>query len=117
MNVKSETCFSKSNGNALSVYSSSDEALNSATYTNNKYGRNLIPYQCDRCNLWHLSPKSRYTQSTECTICTDRNGSLKQLYISKRDAQKRANILFEENGILLNVYSCPHESGFHLTKS
>ena len=44
------------------------------------------------------------------------NGALKQLYVSRYQAQKRADILFKENGVLLDVYSCPHQNGFHLTK-
>ena len=117
MNVKSETCFSSHDKKPLSFFASKDEALDSAKYAKKRYGRSLIPYQCDKCNLWHLSPKSRHTLSVECSYCTDRDGRLKQLYISKFKAQKRADILFKENGVLLNVYSCPHQNGFHLTKS
>ena len=44
------------------------------------------------------------------------NGALKQLYVSRYQAQKRADILFKENGVLLDVYSCHKQNGFHLTK-
>ncbi|MCJ8326769.1 MAG: hypothetical protein MJK08_06675 [Campylobacterales bacterium] len=56
------------------------------------------------------------SKSAECSYCTDKNGALKQLYVSKNKAQKRADILFKEKSVLLNVYSCPHQDGFHLTK-
>ena len=44
------------------------------------------------------------------------NGALKQLYVSRYQAQKRAYILFNENCVLLDVYSCSNKNGFHLTK-
>ena len=116
MNVKSETCFSNHDGKPLSFFASKSGALDSAKYAKKRYGRSLLPYQCDKCNLWHLSPKSRHTQSEECSYCTDKNGQLKQLYVSKNKAQKRADILFKEKAVLLDVYSCPHQNGFHLTK-
>jgi len=116
MSYKSETCFSTHNNSPLTTYLSVDEAVSNATYVNTKFERNLVPYECDKCSLWHLTPKNRQTQSRECDYCTDSNGSSKQLYFTKNDAQKRADILFKENGILLNIYECPHESGYHLTK-
>lgn len=116
MNIKSETCFSSHDKKPLSFFISKEEALDSAKYAKKRYGSRLFPYQCDKCNLWHLSPKNRDTKSEDCGQCRDRNGRLKQLYVSKYQAQKRADILFKENGILLDVYSCPYQNGFHLTK-
>lgn len=116
MNLKSETCFSSHDKKPLSFFSLQEEALSSAKYAKKRYGHSLLPYLCDKCKMWHLSPKSRHTQSEECSYCTDSKGGLKQLYVSNYKAQKRADILFKSNGILLNVYSCPHQNGFHLSK-
>jgi len=117
MNVKSETCFSNHDGKALSFFISQEEVLSSAKYAKKRYGHSLLPYLCEKCKMWHLSPKSRHTKSEECMYCTDREGRLKQLYVSNHKAQKRADILFKSKGVLLKVYSCPHQNGFHLTKS
>ena len=52
----------------------------------------------------------------------DENGSDKDCYQSREDAQRRARILKKELGVTLNVYSCPETeedvSGciWHLTK-
>ena len=116
MNTKSETCFSSHDKKPLNFFTSKDEVLDCAKYAKKRYGSRLSPYLCDKCNMWHLSPKSRDTQSENCSLCRDRNGGFKQLYVSKYQAQKRADILFKENGFLLDVYSCPHQNGFHLTK-
>lgn len=117
MNAKSETCFSSDDKKPLSFFTSESEAKKAAKYANKCYGRNLLPYLCAKCNLWHLSPKSSHSKSEECSHCADREGRLKLLYVSKHKAQKTADILFKDNGILLNVYSCPHQNGFHLTKA
>jgi hypothetical protein len=116
MSYKSETCFRRHDNSPLTTYTSFEEAENSAEYINIQYSNNLIPYECDTCSLWHLTPKDRHTQSKECDYCTDSNGSYKQLYFTESDAQKRADILFKEHGVLLNIYKCPHSHGFHLTK-
>jgi hypothetical protein len=116
MSYKSDTCFSKHNNSPLTTYSSEDEAKNGADYSNLEYGNNLIPYECDNCNEWHLSPKNRSTQNTTCDICTDSNGNHKDSYLTKDDAQRRADILYEERDISLNVYKCEHNNGWHLTK-
>jgi len=116
MSRKSDTCFNKLNGRPLSEYYSKSEALESASYTKRKFGQNLIPYKCDSCGFWHLSPKNRQTPSTTCKYCTDRNGNYKELYQSKSDAEKRAKILARENHVKLKVYQCPYSDGWHLTK-
>lgn len=69
MNIKSETCFSNHDGKPLIFFASKLEALDSARYEKKRYGHSLLPYQCDKCNFWHLSPKSE-----ECSYCTDKNG-------------------------------------------
>ncbi len=92
MNLKSKTCFSSHDKKPLNFFTSKDDALASAKYAKKRYGSRLSPYLCDKCSMWHLSPKSKDTQSEECNHCTDRNGRLKQLYVSKYQAQKRADI-------------------------
>ena len=116
MSYKSDMCFSKHDNTPLTTYLSEDEAQNGADFVNSEHGTNLVPYKCNRCNEWHLSPRNRSTKSTKCYDCTDRLGHYKDLYATKDDAQKRADILYEERGVLLNLYQCPHNNGWHLTK-
>lgn len=109
--------MNKRNGEALTEYSSEPEAVDGANYVNQKYDNNLTPYQCDSCNLWHLSPKNRQTPSKKCYSCKDGNGRLKALYQTKTDAKRRSEILYKERGVHLTVYSCPSSNGWHLTKN
>jgi len=115
MSYKSELCF-KQNGEPKTVYESEFEASDGANYANEIYGNNLVPYYCNSCNYWHLSPSNRMTKSIKCRNCKDRNGNVKDLYETQKDAQRRADILFEEKGILLSIYKCSFSSGWHLTK-
>ena len=117
MSYKSDICFSKHNNTPLTTYVSEDEAQSGANFVNSKYDNDLVPYKCSNCNEWHLSPKNRSTKSTKCYDCTDRNGNNKDLYLTKNDAQQRADILYEEMGVLLNLYECPYNNGWHLTKT
>ena len=116
MNTKSTSCFSKRTGEPLTEYYSEDEAWEGANYANDQYGNNLVPYQCKDYNHWHLSPEDRQTPNRECYDCTDGGGNYKALYHSEEDAERRAEILYEEQGIRLKVYKCPHNDGWHLTK-
>jgi hypothetical protein len=108
--MKSETCFSQSSGKPLSEYDSDWEAQLGADYALENFGNKVIPYECDVCQKWHLQPESRYTPSKDCFVCS------KKLYETKDGADKRARLLFEEQGKVLNVYACPHSDGWHLTK-
>jgi predicted Zn-ribbon and HTH transcriptional regulator len=113
--AKSEKCFKK-DGEPLSEYYSEDEAREGALYVEQNYELHLIPYQCDKCGYWHLSPKERQTPSTKCEFCTDSNGEKKELYESEETARTRAEIIEKEREIELTVYPCPHQNGWHLTK-
>ncbi|WP_281213270.1 hypothetical protein [Shewanella insulae] len=114
--MKSETCFGKTSGKPLTQYYTEGEAQEGADYSKEYYGNNLIPYHCGKCDLWHLSPKSRQTPSQKCDRCTGGYGVSKDSYRSKREAHLRANIIYEERGVLLRVYKCKFGSGWHLTK-
>ena len=116
MTHKSGSCFSKSHGKPLTAYTSKQEAQREANYINHQYNNNLVPYQCNKCGEWHLSPKDRQTPSTKCRHCRGFDGKHKDLYFSEVDAWKRAAILKEEKGISLKVYKCPYNDGWHLTK-
>jgi hypothetical protein len=116
VSIKSNSCFSKRTGEPLTEYYSEGDAWEGAEYANNQYGNNLIPYQCKKCEFWHLSPKDRQTPSQKCFDCTDGSGKCKRLYYSEEDAERRADILYEEEGVNLEVYECPHNDGWHLTK-
>jgi len=116
MSRKSKMCMSTRTGEPLTKYDSKNEARTGANYVNSTYGNNLVPYQCDKCNYWHLAPANRQTPSKKCQYCTDSNGRQKDLYETKKGAELRAEILYEEKGMRLTVYKCPTNKGWHLTK-
>jgi hypothetical protein len=113
---KSSTCTGKVSKAALTEYDSEIEALEGARFALDRYGQENVPYRCNRCGLWHLSPKSRQTPSTTCGVCQGQDGRPKATYASERDAERRAEILFREQGVLLRAYPCDY-GGWHLTKS
>lgn len=114
--TKSETCIGKTSGKPLTEYASEREAREGAEHVLSKYGRNLVPYQCDTCGSWHLAPESRQTPSTKCPVCTGANGKAKDSYRNEKEAQRRADILCQEQGAELRIYVCEHGHGWHLTK-
>jgi len=114
MNLKSKTCISHK-GKPLSFYDIEAEAQENADHIKSKYVNNMMPYKCDKCGYWHLSPENRYTKIGKCN-CTDRDNYGKTLYSSKDDANKRLNILYEEQRVRLEIYQCPYSDGWHLTK-
>jgi hypothetical protein len=116
MSKKSTTCIGNRTGEPLTEYRFRTEAQESAHYAYRAYNNNLIPYKCDKCGLWHLSPKDRQTPSTKCRGCSGTHGKYKDLFQSEAAAKRRAEILFEEKGIRLRVYKCPYYDGWHLTK-
>lgn len=114
MSIKSATCVGHS-GQPLSEYASRHEAQDAADYANTAYRKKLVPYNCDRCSAWHLSPSERQTPSSISCKCLDRYGMPKALYETKDGARQRAKITSKEKGIALSVYQCPHSNGFHLS--
>lgn len=114
--MKSETCFGKASGQPLSCYDSEYDAQQAAEYANEHYENNLSPYKCHKCEFWHLSPKSRMTPSTTCHWCTGGDGNFKASYRTEREANARADIIYQEQGIVLKVYQCEYGAGWHLTK-
>ncbi|MDA3837418.1 MAG: hypothetical protein PF574_00360 [Candidatus Delongbacteria bacterium] len=115
MGAKSSSCFSRK-GKSLTEYYTELEAIDSADFIRQAHNNDMIPYRCDKCGLWHLAPKNRQTPSRKCLSCTDAQGKPKELYFSRDDAQRRAEIILREQGVSLSVYECPENSGFHLTK-
>jgi hypothetical protein len=115
--MKSDTCFGKMSGEPLSVYFDEDEAKSAAEYSKEIYNNELSPYKCNKCDFWHLSPKFRVTPSEKCQRCTAGDGSSKDTYRTKKEANTRADIVFNEQGINLRVYKCKYAAGWHLTKS
>ncbi len=116
MVMKSQTCIGKVSGKPLTEYDSKREAQEGADHARSKYGRKLLPYQCDTCGLWHLAPEGRQTPSRKCPICTGTDGKPKETYRNEDEAQRRADILRREQGAELRVYACEHGHGWHLTK-
>lgn len=107
---KSSICMSK-DGNPLSVYDSYQEALSSANYI----GKNLIPYQCEYCNYYHLKPEEFYCEKlTRRCNCVDHNGCKKDTYKTESDAMKIVKI-WAKKGKFLRIYKCPQGEGYHLS--
>ena len=117
MSRKSETCVGSQSSRPLTEYDSEYDAREGADYANSRYHKNLVPYQCDRCNLWHLAPASRQTPSEPCGYCSGVDGKPKESYQSSDDAWRRADILRREQGVSLHVYACEHGNGWHLTRT
>ena len=116
MATKSKTCIGKATGKPLTEYESERKAEEGAHHVHMKYGRKLVPYQCDTCGQWHTAPENRRTPSNKCPVCTGADGKPKDSYRNQTEAQRRADILRKEQGAELRVYVCEHKHGWHLTK-
>lgn len=117
MNRKSPSCNARKTGRPLTEYDSKSEAKSAARYANQTYsGDKLIPYKCNKCGFWHLSPADRQTPSEACNRCRGADGTLKESYPTERDALRRAGLLRKEQGVKLSIYECEHGNGWHLTK-
>ena len=116
MSIKSEICVGKATGKPLTEFDSESEAREGAAHARERFGRELLPYTCDACGLWHLSPAERQTPSRKCAQCTGTDGQLKDTYRNEAEAQRRADILRREQGADLRVYACEYGSGWHLTR-
>jgi len=116
MAIKSSTCFGKKSKKPLTEYWSEGDAREAAAEQRSRYGGDLMPYRCSRCDAWHLAPKGRHTPSTPCRQCTGSEGEPKMTYRSEKEAERRAGILLKEKGVRLRVYLCPGGGGWHLTK-
>lgn len=115
--MKLNVCTSTSTGNPLKTYTCYDNAQQAADYAMKTYKNAMVPYQCDRCHYWHLCPEERHTPSKICRYCISSDGKRKQLYHTYEGAKKRAGCFLRENRLRLYVYECPHQHGWHLTKS
>jgi len=58
-------------------------------------------------------PSSYHSSQKSFCTCTDAQGNHKYLYPS----QKELSYLLSKKDIKLYTYPCPHEKGWHLTKS
>lgn len=114
---KSDTCTGRRSGQPLTEYDTEADALCGAGYAQREYGSLLVPYRCDRCSCWHLSPASRHTPCRQCHRCVGRDGRSKAAYTDREAAERRAEILLEEQGVRLRAYPCDYGGGWHLTKS
>jgi hypothetical protein len=116
MPTKSRTCMGAVSKAPLTEYASECEAHAGAAYALAKHGSIMVPYLCDRCHHWHLSPHDRQTHSSICAACVGRDGRPKARYDSAEDAARRAEILCRERHVSLRAYPCPY-GGWHLTKA
>ena len=116
MSQKSKTCTGKKKRGPLTEYDSESEASEAAQYAKEKHRNHLIPYQCQTCKKWHLSPVARQTPSTKCAHCVGSDGNPKDSYGTEKDALRRASIIRKESGLSLHAYACTYGNGWHLTK-
>lgn len=116
ISMKSSSCYGKETKQPLSVYQSEFLATEACQHIERTHHKQLTPYQCNTCGLWHLSPITRQTPSHKCQDCNDSHGNAKASYQSRSEAGLRADIIYKEEGVLLRVYPCPFGDGWHLTK-
>ena len=117
MSRNSPTCTTRKTGRPLSEYDTKAEAQSAANYANKNFqNTSMIPYKCNVCGFWHLTPDERQTPSETCPKCKGSDGQLKEAYKTKADAEKRAQLLRKDQGLVLTVYKCEHGYGWHLTK-
>ena len=116
MPTKSRTCMGAVSKAPLTEYTSEDEARAGAADAFARHRSALVPYRCERCRRWHLSPHDRQTRASPCSTCVGRDGRTKARYDSAEIAARRAEILRRERGVSLRVYPCPY-GGWHLTKA
>lgn len=114
--MKSSTCFSRRNGEPLTVFMSEQEAMDSVRYEKMVRGADLYPYKCEKCGCYHLAPTDGKinVQRNACS-CLDSHGDGKALYLTREDAEKQRKKSEQEQHISLNIYECPEGGGFHLT--
>ena len=55
-------------------------------------------------------------QDENICLCTDSNGEMKYLYMSKREVELAQELRQREEHINLKIYTCPTSRGWHLTK-
>lgn len=113
---KSRLCIGRTSSAPVTEYDSQEEAQRGADHARLAYGRDLVPYICNRCQLWHLAPRTRQTPSTTCAYCTGADGRPKEAYTTELAAERRAEILRTEKGVFLRTYPCEFRQGWHLTK-
>ena len=110
--MNKRTCYLKDGATA---YTTQMEALKEAALASKENGVYISVYPCGACNHWHLSTADIQTPSRLCS-CKGRDGKLKFLYETYEDAKRRANNIYQERNIQLDVYKCYLTNGFHLTK-
>ncbi len=116
MRIKNPDCINKQ-GKPLTCYLNERSALEAASYLNTTTGGDFLPYDCKKCDFWHISPQNRHTPSRKCGSCISSSGEYKDLYSKEEFAKQRARIIHKEQGVRLSLYSCPSGEGWHLTKN
>lgn len=95
-NRRSSTCYGKASGTLLTEYDTEQDAQSGAAFVLERYGKSMVPYQCDECRFWHLSPMMdrRVVHSSSCYGKV--SGKALAQYDTKHDAQSAAaNVLKE----------------------
>ena len=92
-------------GKQINGFTTENEAIDMERHMTKEYKKEYSHYFCDKCKMYHISPKDRTTENI-LTNCTDSNGKPKHGYLTEQDAVKRRNIMEKEQRIKLKVYHC-----------
>lgn len=70
----------------------------------------------DKYDVGELISLTGEARNKECDSCFAGDGTPKNTYNTKHEAETQADIIYEESGIYLRSYSCKN-GGWHLTKA
>ena len=115
MSFKSDKCFGVMSGKPVTSYESEEEAIEGINYIRDNFANSvpMVCYKCSKCGFYHLSPKSRETE-TELCGCKDSEGEALQLFDTRKSAKIKSDKLRKEDGIQRYIYPCPNSKGFHV---
>ena len=112
---KSTTCYSKE-GNPLTEFRTLEDAQQCASYEKKVRNKDLIPYKCSKCYLYHLAPADSVVDVRKAVCsCQDSHGRSKDLYMTYDDALKVKQLRESRGSEELFIYECPECFGFHLS--
>jgi hypothetical protein len=116
MSFKSDKCFGVMSGKPVTSYESEEEAVDGINYIRDNFNNSvpMVWYKCEKCGFYHISPKSRETESKLCG-CKDQDGEHLQLFDTRKAAKIKADKMRKEDGIQRYLYPCPNSTGFHIT--
>ena len=110
----SSTCYGKISGKPLTQYDCYYKAMCAAAYVSEEHGKEMDPYQCEQCGLWHLSPIDRNVSHSSSCYGKISGKALTQ-YDCYYKAMCAAAYVSEEHGKEMVSYKCERCQLWHLT--